>query len=419
MLKDKRVLLIVAGGIAAYKALELVRRLQDQGARVRGILTAGGANFITPLALAALTGDKVHENLFSLTEESEMGHIRLARDCDLVAVVPATAHLMAKMAAGMADDLAATVLLATDKPILLAPAMNVAMWNHPATQANRALLDKRGVRFVGPGAGDLACGEVGSGRLAEVPEILAAIAALLTPEQPLQGLRALVTSGPTREPIDPVRFIANHSSGKQGHAIARALAGLGAEVTLVTGPVALDDPEGVRVVRIETAQQMLAACQQALPAEVAVCAAAVADWRVKKPGAQKIKKAKGAPPPSLELVANPDILATLAASGAKRPGLVIGFAAETENLVAHAKAKRQAKGCDWILANDVGPETGTFGGDANTIHLVDASGVETWPAMSKNEVADRLAKRIALALIARPPQPSNGKRKANGKRKGR
>jgi phosphopantothenoylcysteine decarboxylase / phosphopantothenate---cysteine ligase len=399
---NRRILLIISGGIAAYKALELIRRLRDRSVSVRAILTRGGAQFVTPLSVGTLTGGRVFQDTFSLTDEAEIGHIALARDCDLVAVAPATANLLAKMAVGIADDLASTALLATDRPVLVAPAMNVRMWNHPATQANLATLAARGVFQVGPNAGPLAEGESAMGRMAEVPEILAAIDAILDQGGRLAGRRALVTSGPTHEPIDPVRFIANRSSGKQGHAIAAALARAGAEVTLVTGPVALADPPGCRVIRVETAEQMLAACQAALPADIAVCAAAVADWRAAHPAAAKRKKTPGAPPPALDLTLNPDILATLAAPGPDRPALVVGFAAETERVVEQAQAKRARKGCDWILANDVSPATGTFGGDSNTVHLIAAESVEEWPRLDKAEIGRRLARRIAEALGTTP-----------------
>ena len=398
-LAGKRVLLIVAGGIAAYKALALIRLLRGAGCGVTCVLTRGGAQFVTPLSLQALSESKVYTDIFSLTDESEMGHIQLSRAADLLVVAPASADLLAKMAAGLADDLASTVLLATDKPVLVAPAMNVRMWQHPATAANMATLAARGVAVVGPDEGAMACNEFGPGRLAEPPAILAAIARLLAPApQPLTGTHALVTSGPTHEPIDPVRYLANRSSGKQGHAIAAALAALGARVTLVSGPVAIADPPGVRVVRVETAAAMLAACQAALPATVAVCAAAVADWRMANPAAGKIKKIPGAAPPVLELVPNPDILATLCAPGPARPRLVIGFAAETAELRANAEAKRARKGCDWIVANDVSPETGIMGGDDNAVHLITADGTEDWPRLPKSEVATRLAARIAAAL---------------------
>jgi len=397
MLEGRRILLVVSGGIAAYKALELVRRLRERGARVRAILTRAGAEFVTPLSLSALTEDKVYGELFSLTDEAEMGHIQLSRDADLLVVAPASADILAKMAAGLADDLATTALLATDKPVLAAPAMNVRMWEHPATRANLATLQARGLRLVGPGEGAMACGEFGPGRMAEPAEILAAIEDFFRSGGRLAGLRALVTSGPTHEPIDPVRYIANRSSGRQGHAIARALAAAGAETLLVSGPVSLPDPPGVRVERVETAQQMLDACLAALPVEVAVCAAAVADWRVAGLANQKIKKEEGRLP-SLSLTENPDVLASLARAGDRRPRLLVGFAAETERVVEHAAAKRLRKGCDWILANDVGPDSGTFGGAENEIHLIDAEGSETWPRMDKRAVAERLAERIARHL---------------------
>ncbi len=394
VLAGKRILLVVSGGIAAYKTLELIRRLRERAASVRCVLTAGGAQFVTPLSLAALSEQKVHSELFSLTEESEMGHIRLSREADLVVVAPTSADLLAKMAHGRADDLASTVLLATDKSILVAPAMNVRMWEHAATQANLKTLAERGVRVVGPNEGDMACGEYGMGRMAEAEEILAAIEGFFALDARLSGRRALVTSGPTYEAIDPVRYLANRSSGRQGHAVAQALARLGAETTLVTGPTRLADPAGVQVVHIESAEEMLTACQEALPVDVVVCAAAVSDWRVKQASAQKLKKGGGGPP-ELALIANPDILACLSAAGNMRPQLVVGFAAETEKLVENATAKLKAKGCDWILANDVSAESGTFGGAQNTIHLVEAGGVEPWPRMAKEEVAERLAARIA------------------------
>jgi phosphopantothenoylcysteine decarboxylase/phosphopantothenate--cysteine ligase len=398
MLKGKRVLLIVAGGIAAFKSLELIRRLREHGASVRCVLTEAGAKFVTPLSLQALSEDRVYSDMFSLTDESEMGHIQLSRDADLLVVAPATANILARMASGLADDLASTVLLATDKPVLAAPAMNVRMWTHAATVANVETLKKRGVTFIGPNDGAMACNEHGPGRMSEPEEIVVAIEALLTKERPLAGKRALVTSGPTREAIDPVRYISNHSSGKQGHAIAAALARLGAEVTLVSGPVAVADPAGVKVVKIDSADEMLAACLKAGAVDVAVCAAAVADWKAAKPASAKIKKKPGAAPPALELAPNPDILATLSRPGPKRPVLVVGFAAETENLVANAIEKRTRKGCDWVVANDVSTAAGTFGGERNTVHLISAEGVEDWPTMAKDDVALRLAGRIALQL---------------------
>ena len=399
MLHGKRILLIVSGGIAAYKSLELIRRLRERGAAVRCVLTRGGAQFVTPLSLAALSEDKVYTDLFSLTDEAEMGHIQLSRDADLLLVVPASADILARMAQGLADDLATTALLATDKDVMVAPAMNVRMWTHAATQANLATLRERGVYFVGPTEGDMACGEFGPGRMAEPNEIADAVSDFFEDSAPLSGRRALVTSGPTHEPIDPVRYIANRSSGRQGHAIAAALARCGAKTTLVSGPTSLSDPAGVETVHVESARDMLAACERALPADIAVCAAAVADWRVATQATEKLKKT-GSGVPALEMAENPDILATLAAAANTRPGLVIGFAAETENVVTHAQAKREKKGCDWVLANDVSPETGTFGGADNTIHLVSAAGVEDWPRMSKTDVADRLAERISQHLGA-------------------
>jgi phosphopantothenoylcysteine decarboxylase / phosphopantothenate---cysteine ligase len=392
MLHGRRILLIIAGGIAAYKSLDLIRRLRERGATTRCILTRGGAQFVTPLSVATLSRDKVYQDLFSLTDESEIGHIRLARECDLVVVAPATADLLAKMAHGLADDLASTVLLATDKPILIAPAMNFVMWDSPATKGNLATLRQRGVSVVGPESGELAEGETGMGRMSEPLAIAAAIDAIFG-SGPLNGKRALVTSGPTYEAVDPVRFIGNRSSGKQGHAIAAALAALGADTALVTGPTKLADPRGVRVTHIESADEMLAACRAALPVDVAVCAAAVADWKPRDRRNQKIKKNGSLP--ALELIENPDILATLSGKGQGRPALVIGFAAETENVVDNAIAKRRRKGCDWIVANDVSAATGTFGGDANTVHLIDAGGAETWPRLPKDDVARRLAQRIA------------------------
>jgi len=387
-----KILLIISGGIAAYKSLELIRLLRKGGHGVTCVLTKGGAQFVTPLSLQALSGSKVYTDLFSLTDESEMGHIELSRAADLVVVAPASADICAKMAAGMADDLATTLLLATDKRVLVAPAMNVRMWQHAATLANLAVLEQRGVLIVPPDEGPMACGEFGPGRLAEPPVILAAIERALAPTGPLTGRRAIVTSGPTHEPIDPVRFIANRSSGKQGHAIAVALAALGANVTLVSGPVSLADPAGVTVVRVETAMQMFDAVRAALPADIAVCAAAVGDWRAEAAAVQKIKKSGEAP--VLRLAENPDILAALSAQGAARPRLVVGFAAETENLAEHAEAKRRRKGCDWICANNVGG-TGIFGGAENEILLITEAGAETWPRMNKTAVADRLAARIA------------------------
>jgi phosphopantothenoylcysteine decarboxylase/phosphopantothenate--cysteine ligase len=398
MLDGKRILLIITGGIAAYKSLELIRRLRERGAEVRCVLSAAGAEFVTPLSVSSLSGEKVYSDLFSLTDESEMGHIRLSREADLIVVAPATADLLAKMAAGLANDLASAVLLATDKPVLVAPAMNERMWVHAATQRSIRTLEADGVLRVGPESGDLACGEEGDGRMAEPAQILAAIENVLPGERPLGGRRALVTSGPTYETIDPVRFIASRSSGKQGHAIAAACARLGAEVTLVSGPTNQPDPYGVLVAHIESAAEMLTACERALPVDIAVCAAAVADWRVGKSHSKKIKK-NGAPP-KLDLVENPDVLAALSATGNRRPALVIGFAAETGNVVENAAAKRVQKGCDWIVANDVSPETGTLGGDINSVHLISEQGVEHWPPMSKAAVAERLVVRAAKQLAA-------------------
>ena len=394
MLEQRRILLIVAGSIAAFKALELIRLLRKAGAEVHAVLTAGGARFVTKEALAGITGQRVHDDLWAA--EAEIGHIRLARLPDLVVVAPASADLLAKYAQGLADDLASTVLLATRAPVLVAPAMNPAMWEHPATRANVAQLHARQVHFAGPASGPMAEPESGPGRLAEPAEIFAAIAALLSPgEKPLAGRHALVTAGPTHEPIDPVRYIANRSSGKQGHAIAVALAALGARVTLVTGPVALTDPAGVTTVHVETAREMLAACEAALPADIAVMAAAVADWRVAQEATQKLKKDSGAAAPTLTMALNPDILAGIARH-ARRPRLVIGFAAETERVVEHAIGQRQRKGCDWILANDVSGDV--MGGDANSVQIITANGIEEWPRMPKAEVAGRLARRIAEAL---------------------
>ncbi|HEX3887983.1 MAG TPA: bifunctional phosphopantothenoylcysteine decarboxylase/phosphopantothenate--cysteine ligase CoaBC [Phenylobacterium sp.] len=394
---QKRILLIVGGGVAAYKSLELTRLLRKAGIAVRPILTKAGAEFVTPLSLSALAEDKVYSELFSLTDEAEMGHIELSRSADLVVVAPATADLMAKAANGHANDLASTTLLATDKPVLMAPAMNVRMWLHAATQRNLATLKADGVSFVGPDEGAMACGEFGPGRMAEPAEIFQAIlAALGSGGRPLAGKRAIVTAGPTVEAIDPVRMLTNRSSGKQGYAIAAAMAALGAEVTLVSGPTALAAPLGVTRVAVESARDMLVACEAALPADIAVCVAAVADWRPAEAGATKIKKDAGAPD-ALALVENPDILATLS-KGARRPRLVIGFAAETNDLEAHAKAKLAKKGCDWIVANDVSV-AGTMGGDDNAIALVTGAGIERWERMAKGEVARKLAARIAQEFL--------------------
>ena len=393
-LSNRRILLVIGGGIAAYKSLDLIRRLRERGASVRCILTAGAQHFITPLAASALTGERSHTDLFDREDEADIGHIRLARDADLVIVAPATANLMAKMAGGHASDLASTVLLATTLPILIAPAMNVRMWLHPATQRNLATLQADGVQVVGPNEGAMAEAEFGPGRMAEPLEIAAAAERLLVPSGPLAGKRVIVTSGPTHEPIDPVRYIANRSSGKQGHAIARAAAEAGARVTLISGPVGLPDPPGVTTVHVESARDMLAAVEQALPADIGIFAAAVADWRVANAGEQKIKKRDGALP-NLSLAENPDILATISHRHQGRPALMVGFAAETENVIEHARQKLARKGCDLIVANDVSVGTGVMGGDRNTVHLVSASGVETWPTLSKAEVARKLVERLA------------------------
>jgi phosphopantothenoylcysteine decarboxylase/phosphopantothenate--cysteine ligase len=397
MLADKRILLIIGGGIAAYKSLELIRLLRKAGAAVTPVLTRAGAEFVTPLSVSALAGEKVYTQLFDLTDEAEMGHIQLSRVADLLVVAPATADLMAKMAQGRADDLASTLLLATDTPVLVAPAMNVRMWQHPATQRNIAVLQGDGVRFIGPDEGEMACGEYGPGRMAEPAAILAAIQGALV-AGPLTGRHVLVTSGPTHEPIDPVRYIANRSSGAQGTAIAAALRDLGARVTFVTGPALVAPPDGVAVVRVETAREMLAAVEAALPADAAVMAAAVADWRVAEESHAKIKKVAGAALPVLSFAENPDILKTVAQSLTHRPRLVVGFAAETDDVLAHAQAKLARKGCDWIVANDVSPETGIMGGAENAVTLISAAGSEAWPRLPKDEVARRLAQRIAAAL---------------------
>lgn len=404
MLAGKRILLIIGGGIAAYKALELIRLVQKAGAAVVPVLTRAGAQFVTPLSVGALAGARVHQDLFDLTDEAEMGHIRLSRAADLVVVAPATADLLARMAGGRADDLASTLLLATDKRVLVAPAMNVRMWQHPATQRNLAVLRSDGVLVVGPDAGEMACGEYGPGRMAEPAAIVAAIGAAIGAASgagpgggPLAGRHVLVTSGPTHEPIDPVRYIANRSSGAQGAAVAAALRDLGARVTFVTGPAVVPPPAGVAVVRVETAREMAAAVAAALPAEAAVMAAAVADWHVTNASGQKLKKAGSGGAPELAFAENPDILAAVSA-GPQRPRLVVGFAAETADVVAHATAKRARKGCDWIVANDVSPGTGIMGGAENAVVLITAAGAEAWPRMGKDAVARRLAARIAAAL---------------------
>lgn len=395
----KRILLIISGGIAAYKSLELIRRLRERGALVRPIMTAAAQQFITPLAVGALSASHVYLDLFSREDEQDVGHIRLARDCDLIVVAPATANLMAKMAQGLADDLASTVLLAADRPVLVAPAMNPKMWANPATQRNVQQLQQDGIHFIGPMAGEMAeSNERGVGRMAEPLEIVASVESLLDGgEKPLKGRRAIVTSGPTHEPIDPVRYIANRSSGRQGHAIARALAKLGADVTLVSGPVSIADPEGVKTIHVERAEEMRDAVLDLLPADIAVMVAAVADWRVATSSDQKIKKQPGDAPPMLSLTENPDILKTVG-HHAHRPTLVIGFAAETQNIEENGRSKLARKGADLIVANDVSPESGIMGGDRNRVKLITRDGIEDWPDMDKNSVADHLARKITQML---------------------
>jgi phosphopantothenoylcysteine decarboxylase/phosphopantothenate--cysteine ligase len=404
---SKRILLIMGGGIAAYKCLDLIRRLRERGLAVRVVMTKAAQEFVTPLAAGALANDRVFTDLFDLNDEREIGHIRLSREADLVVVAPATADLLAKMAGGHASDLATAVLLATDKPVLVAPAMNPRMWLNPATRRNVAQLKTDGIHFIGPAVGEMAeANEAGPGRLVEVPELVAAIESLLgpaarpdeTPPTTLAGRHVLITSGPTHEPIDPVRYIANRSSGKQGHAIAAAAARAGARVTLVSGPVALPDPAGVAVLHVETAAQMLDAVRESLPADVAIFTAAVADWRAAASATSKLKKGQAAAPARIDLVENDDILRTIASARRNRPQLVIGFAAETETVVAYARKKRKSKGADWIVANDVSPSTGIMGGDRNRVHLVTSAGVEDWPEMAKEEVAERLIARAAQHL---------------------
>ncbi|CAN5253517.1 bifunctional phosphopantothenoylcysteine decarboxylase/phosphopantothenate--cysteine ligase CoaBC [soil metagenome] len=398
-LAGKTVLLIIGGGIAAYKSLELIRLIKGAGGRVLTIMTKAAEEFVTPLSVASLSGDKVYTDLFSLTDETEMGHIQLSRAADLLVVAPASADLMAKMAAGLANDLASTALLATDKRVLIAPAMNVRMWQHAASERNRAQLAADGVAFVGPNDGEMACGEYGPGRMAEPAEILDAIAQLLGPvSRPLAGRKVLITAGPTHEPIDPVRYLANRSSGKQGYALAEAAAKLGAEVVLISGPVDLAAPGDVRLVPVETARDMLAAVERDLPADLAIFAAAVADWRVAEAAGQKMKKGSGAIP-ALTLTENPDILKTVSRAKVKRPALVVGFAAETENVIANAQAKLRAKGCDIIIANDVSAGSGVMGGDRNRVHVISATGAESWPDMSKTQVAQKLMDRFAEDLV--------------------
>lgn len=413
-MNGKRILLIIGGGIAAYKLPALIRLLRGQGAAVTPVLTRAGAQFTTPMTLSVLAGEPVHDSLFDIRAEAEIGHIQLSRAADLVVVAPATADLMAKMAQGLADDLASTLLLATDKPVLIAPAMNVRMWHHPATQRNLAQLRADGIAMIGPDEGDMACGEFGPGRMSEPEAIMAAIRDVLAdsgplkllPEaqvqpQPLAGRHVVVTSGPTHEPIDPVRYIANRSSGAQGRAIAEALRDLGAQVSFVTGPAQVAPPEGVDVIAVETAQQMRDAVAAALPADAAVMAAAVADWRVTNAAGSKMKKDGSGQPPALQMSENPDILAWISQPGAQRPRLVVGFAAETDDVIANATAKRLRKGCDWIMANDVSAETGVMGGSDNTVTLIRADGAEDWPRMNKAAVARKLADRIAAELADR------------------
>lgn len=396
MLAGKRILLIIGGGIAAFKSLDLIRRLRERGASVTPVLTKAGSEFVTPLSVSALAGEKLFTDLFDLTDEAEMGHIELSRSADLIVVAPATADLMAKMAQGRADDLASTVLLATDTPVLIAPAMNVRMWEHAATQRNLAQLIDDSISVVGPNEGDMACGEYGPGRMSEPMEIVNAVTNALA-DGPLAGKHVVVTSGPTHEPIDPVRYIANRSSGAQGTAIAGALSALGADVTFVTGPARVAPPSGVTVVKVETAAEMLEEVEQALPAAAAVFAAAVADWRVKESSGKKLKKTKSGVP-KLSFAENPDILAHVSKLKSNRPSLVVGFAAETDDVIANATAKRQRKGCDWIVANDVRPETDIMGGAENDVTLITGNGAEDWPRQSKTEVAKQLARRIADAL---------------------
>ncbi len=398
MLAGKRILLIIGGGIAAFKSLDLIRRLRERGAHVTPVLTGAASEFVTPLSSSALAGEKVYRDLFDLTDEAEMGHIELSRAADLIVVAPATADLIAKMAGGHADDLASTLLMATDKRVLIAPAMNVRMWNHAANQRNIATLGNDGILSVGPNDGDMACGEFGPGRMAEPLEIVAAVENALQ-NGPLKERHILVTSGPTHEPIDPVRYIANQSSGAQGAALARALSGLGASVTFVTGPADVAPPAGVKVVKVQTARDMLAAVKAALPADAAVFAAAVGDWHVAAPEPQKIQKDRKGGLPKLDLVENPDILATVSAMKKRRPQLVIGFAAETHDVLANAATKLKRKRCDWIVANDVSPETGIMGGSENAVTLISSAGQDTWPRMSKDQVAAKLAARIADAIV--------------------
>jgi len=409
MLDGKRILVILGGGIAAYKLLDTIRGLRRKGAQTRVIMTRAAKQFVTPLSVASLSGEKVYDDMFDLTDETEIGHIQLSRDADVLLVAPATADLMAKMANGHCDDLATTCLLATDKPVLIAPAMNVRMWEHPATQTNLQTLKERGVTVIGPDEGEMACGEFGPGRLAEPDAIIAAfddhfasspVGIVGGDVLPLAGKRVMITAGPTYEPIDPVRYIANRSSGKQGYAIARAAVALGAHVSLVSGPVHVDVPDGVEVIPVETAREMMAAARAELPAEIGIFTAAVADWRTVTPADQKMKKTAKSKTPKLELTENPDILATISQLKKDRPQLVVGFAAETENVIENAKAKLKRKGCDWIVANDVSQGTGVMGGSRNTVHIVTEDGEQAWPEMSKDEVARKLMAAIAAKVNA-------------------
>lgn len=407
---DKRILLIIGGGIAAYKSLELIRRLKDRNIAVRAIVTKSGLEFVTPLSVTVLSGEATHEDLFDPLGEADIGHIELSRSADLIVVAPATANLIARMANGIADDLATTVLLATDKPVLIAPAMNLRMWQHRATRRNMAQLVVDGIHTIGPNEGNMACGEFGPGRMAEVPEIITAIEALLAAENqagqsrltandgPLTGRHVLITAGPTREPIDPIRYMSNRSTGKQGYAFAAKARDLGARVTLVTGPTALECPTAIEVIEVETAREMERSVKDALPADIAIFTAAVADWRVKGQADKKIKKGAKKDPPSLDLVENPDILKAVSNLKKGRPELVIGFAAETDNLISHAKAKLKRKGCDWIVANDVSDESGVMGKDCNSVHLLTGGAPEAWPKLSKEEVAERLLRRAAAKI---------------------
>lgn len=408
-LSGRKILLIISGGIAAYKSLTLIRELKKLKCEVQCVLSGNAHHFVTPMSVAAISENRVYSDLFSLTDENEIGHIRLSREADLVVVAPATANVIAKMAHGLADDPASTVLLASTTQILVAPAMNTAMWENPATAANMDILRSRGVLQVGPDEGELACGDVGPGRMVDPPEILEAMVLALRPHRALDGLRALVTAGPTHEPIDPVRYLGNRSSGKQGFAVAAALAAEGAETTLISGPCALPNPPGLDVVRVETAEEMLAAVLKAPLPDIAVCAAAVADWRIDQQQPEKIKKGNGQQP-AISLIENPDILATLSAASDSRPALIVGFAAETDCIVEHATDKRRRKGCDWIVANDVGPKAGVFGSDDNTVHLITDEGAETWPTMTKIDVARELVRRIAGHFESGQPRPVSSRK---------